>query len=189
MAKKVFIWGNHDSNLLHENGRMLEDIRAAVTKEWGALRDGILKDWKIVGNCYSHDSVFRLGQVTFQHGCVTGKSQNLSHLHKQGVQYGVPHGLHVSAHTHSAVAVSQMQWLDQPMPYYVANTGTGADWEKMYYMNRASKALWSRGLVRGTVSESAVRNNDHHFASPQWTAETLFHSHASQHKHDVRLRV
>jgi hypothetical protein len=187
-AKKVFLYGNHDSNLLHGHDRLNEETQALVAEKWEQIRNGVMSDWLIPNDYYRHESYWRLGQITFQHGCNTGKAQIHSHLHKQGVQYGVPYGLHVSAHTHSAVAVHQMVWLDQPMPYWVANVGTGADWDRMFYMDRASKSLWSRGLVRGTVSKHSATKCNSAYTKPQWTAETLFHSFAGN-KFDVRLKT
>lgn len=187
-AKKVFLYGNHDSNLLHGHDRLNEETQALVTEKWELIRNGAMSDWLVPNDYYKHESYFRLGQITFQHGCNTGKAQTHSHLFKQSIQYGVPFGLHVSAHTHSAVQVSQMQWLDQPAPYWVANTGTGADFERMFYMDRASKSLWSRALVKGTISKASVTQCRAWYSSPQWTAETIFHSFAGN-KFDVRLRA
>jgi hypothetical protein len=58
----------------------------------------------------------------------------------------------------------------------------------MFYMDRASKSLWSRGLVRGTVSKHSATKHNSAYTKPQWTAETLFHSFAGN-KFDVRLRA
>lgn len=180
-AKKIFLFGNHDSNLLHEPHRVTDDTRALINLRWFQLLDGALSSWKIPTKAYAHDAKFRLGQITFQHGGNTGKAQTLSHLHKQGIEYGVPYGLHVSAHTHAPVAVTQMQWLDQPLPYWVANVGTGADWEQMHYMNRASRGLWGRAIVRGEVSPRSTNSNSA-YTAPQWSAETVFHSFANQNR-------
>lgn len=178
-AKKIFIFGNHDSNLLHEPHRVTDDTRALIELRWQRLLEGGLDGWKIPCKAYAHDAYFRLGQITFQHGGNTGKAQTHSHLHKQGIEYGVPYGLHVSAHTHAPVQVHQMQWLDQPLPYWVANVGTGADWEQMHYMSRASKALWGRAIVRGEVSPASAQNSKAGYTKPQWSAETIFHSFAN----------
>ena len=181
-AKKVLIYGNHDSNLLHEFHRLDEDAKGLVAERWERLQNEELKGWSIPCSHYGHDQYFRLGQITFQHGGNTGKAQTQSHLFKQAVEYGVPFGLHVSAHTHAPVAPKQFQHLDIHLPYWVANVGTLADWDQMFYMNRASRALWGRGMVRGTVSRSSVDKSESAFTKPKWTAELLVHSWASRNR-------
>jgi len=181
-AKKVFIFGNHDSNLLHEPHRMDDETRAFVSREWFNMLETDLKGWIIPCKQYAHNEFFRLGQITFQHGCNTGRGQANTHLAKQAIAYGVPYGLHVSAHTHAPAPVTQIRFLDIHTPYWFANVGTGADWEKMHYMNRASKDLWGRGLLRGTVSRRSVDQRKAFYSSPQWQAELLVHSYASANR-------
>jgi hypothetical protein len=98
------------------------------------------------------------------------------------VEYGVPFGLHVSAHTHAPVAVTQGELSKYYLPYWVANVGTGMDWEQAGYMERASKHKWGRGLVRGTVSRASVTQYKSLYKSPQWEAELLVHSYASRNR-------
>ena len=181
-AKKVLLYGNHDSNLLHEFHRLDDDAKGLAQERWEQIQREELNGWAIPCSHYGHDQYFRLGQITFQHGGNTGKARTNSHLYKQAIAYGVPFGLHVSAHTHAPVPVEQMQWLDQPLPYWVANTGTLADWDQMFYMNRASRSLWGRALVRGTVSRPSVDQYKSFYKEPQWTAELLVHSWASRNR-------
>lgn len=186
-AKKIFLYGNHDSNLLHEE-RVPKGMRKLVQHYWSEIQDGVMKDWVFPCAKYGHRQYFRLGQITFQHGGNTGKARTNSHLYKQAIAYGVPNGLHVSAHTHAPIEVEQMQWLDQPSPYWIANVGTGMDWEKAGYMERASQELWGGALVRGTVSRNSVDKREGWFAKPQWSAETVIFSKASAVYHDVRFK-
>ena len=181
-SKKFLLYGNHDSNLLHEFHRLDDDAKGLALERWERMQHEELKGWTLPCSCYGHDQYFRLGQITFQHGGNTGKAQTQSHLFKQAVEYGVPFGLHVSAHTHAPVSPKQFQHLDIHLPYWVANVGTLADWDQMHYMNRASRSLWGRGLVRGTVSKGSVDQRCAAYARPQWTAELLVHSYASRNR-------
>lgn len=178
-AKKVFLYGNHDSNLFHEPNRMDENLRALILMNWHQIQTGKMADWVFPTERYKHNAYYRIGQITFQHGGNTGKAQTHSHLHKQGVEYGVPYGLHISAHTHAPVEVSQMRWLDQYLPYWVANVGTGADWDQMFYMDRSSMSLWGRAIVLFEVSKNSALKSNSAYTKPQWSAETIFHSFAN----------
>ena len=180
-AKKFFLYGNHDSNLLHAE-RVPKAMRKLVQHYWSTIQDGVMKDWHFPCHKYGHDQYFRLGQITFQHGANTGNSPRLDHLVAQAVEYGVPFGLHVSAHTHAPVPVTQAELSKYYLPYWVANVGTGMDWEQAGYMERASKHKWGRGLVRGTVSKASVTQYKSYYKSPQWTAELLVHSWASRNR-------
>ena len=180
-AKKIFLYGNHDSNLLHAE-RVHKSSRKLVQHYWSMIQDGVMKDWHFPCDRYGHDQYFRLGQVTFQHGANTGNSPRLDHLVSQAVEYGVPFGLHISAHTHAPVPVTQAELSKCYLPYWVANVGTGMDWEKAGYMERASKHKWGRGLVRATISRNSIDKRNSAFAKPHWTAELLVHSWASRNR-------
>jgi hypothetical protein len=64
----------------------------------------------------------------------------------------------------------------------VAYVGTGMDWKQANYMERASKAQWGRGLVRGTVGKYSVNKRESWFGTRHWTAELLVHSWASKNR-------
>jgi predicted phosphodiesterase len=180
-AKKVFIYGNHDSNLLHEE-RVPKGMRKMVQHYWSEIQDGVMKDWHFPCHTYAHDQFYRLGQITFQHGGNTGTAHTDNHLFTQAVEYGVPNGLHVSAHTHAPVAPKQARLGGSWLPYMVANVGTGMDWKQANYMERASKAQWGRALVRGTVGKYSVNKRESWFGTRHWTAELLVHSWASKNR-------
>jgi predicted phosphodiesterase len=181
-AKKILLYGNHDSNLLHEFFRMDDDAKGLAVERWERMQNEELKDWKIPCSHYGHSQYFRLGQVTFQHGGNTGAAHTDNHLTVQSIEYGVPFGLHVSAHTHAPVAPKQGRLGQAWLPYWVANTGTLVDWEHSYFMERKSKASWGKGLIRGTVSRPSVDQYKSFYKEPQWTAELLVHSWESRNR-------
>lgn len=184
-CQKYWLHGNHDFNLFHEPHRVHKDIQPLIQGWRDSNPYGIataLEDWKIIEK-YGHDVKLQLGPLTFQHGCQTGKGIPQSHLKDQAYSYCRPFGLHVSAHTHEPVAPSQCRERSVWLPYWYANTGTGADWDKMHYMDRASKQGWGRGLIVGTVCEKAIRNRKPHYATKEWSADLLVHSYFSENRH------
>jgi hypothetical protein len=132
-----------------------------------------LKGWKIIP--YGHDKKFQLGQITFQHGCQT----NVNAGRDQAMLYGVPYGLHVSAHTHRPVP-PELIMLPGQVPCFGmhhANVGTGADWEKMNYIQRSKHATWGRAVL---IFEVNCKQRRSMFASKQWRADLLIHSMANE---------
>ncbi|RYG40214.1 hypothetical protein EON79_22995, partial [bacterium] len=180
-AKKYWQRGNHDSNLLDEPHRLTDEMKAYVGELRNDLFTGPLKSWT-VGGKYGHDEKLRLGPITFQHGCATGRGIPESHLKDQAYAYCVPWGLHLSVHTHAPVPVTQARERSSWLPYWFANAGTGMDWSKAHYMERASKEAWGRGLVLFEVNEASVKNRKPHYAAREWSCELLTHSFASQNR-------
>jgi hypothetical protein len=88
-ARKYWMLGNHCSNLLHEPFRMTDDLRQCVGNKYAELVQGPLAGWKI-GNPYAHSERLRLGPITIQHGCATGKGIPESHLKDQAYAYSQP---------------------------------------------------------------------------------------------------
>lgn len=163
-AKRVWLLGNHDDNLRAPN-RIPKKLREVCSWEQdpdmqAAITDG---DWKIVP--YSHRAMYRIGQVTFQHGAQT----NLNAERDQCLLYGVQHGLHVSAHLHRPREITRVVLPGKvPLPYWYANVGCEADWSKMEYVQRASIALWGSGLMKLRINAAQRRSS---FASVQWAAD------------------
>lgn len=171
-ARRVLLEGNHDDNV-SQPGRLPKAVRNSIL----ARRDSILAahtaDWHTVP--YGHDKYFRIGQITFQHGCQT----NLNAERDQCLLYGVPYGLHVSAHTHRPIPPTLIV-MPGKVPVYGAhfvNVGTGADWDKMRYIQRSNHALWGRGVLIFEVNDRQRRSA---FASKQWNADLLIHSMANE---------
>lgn len=168
-AKIVWVLGNHDANPAMP-GRVPKKVRASVeARKWDVIGPHV-SDWKIVK--YAHDSFYRIGQVTFQHGCQT----NVNAERDQALLYGVPYGLHISGHTHRPQPVTRIV-LPGKVPIFgmhYANVGTGADWDKMRYIQRSNHALWGRGLIVGECNSARSW-----FGSKQWSAELIIHSMAS----------
>lgn len=173
-AAKVWLYGNHDDNLFGmQPDRISEDLKDAV--QWKNNKDvsEALEDWLVVDR-YSHRARFRLGPVTFQHGCDISASSD-----KDGAYlYGVPFGLYVRGHTHRPLQVTRCQERRVPMPYWTTNPGTGIDFDRCHYMDRMSMALWGRGVIVGEVPDSSVKQHRTAYASKNWDAELRIHSTA-----------
>lgn len=171
-AKRVLLFGNHDDNFFGTNpDRIPEDVRAALRWQENKDTSAALKDWTVIEE-YSHRARFRLGQVTFQHGCDAA----LNSMQKASYLYSVPNGLYVCGHTHRPIPVTQVQHLQVHLPYWYANPGCGADWDKMHYMKRLNMSNWGRGLIVGEVSDASANHRKAFFSEPQWSAELRIHS-------------
>lgn len=181
-SARYWLFGNHCDNVFNEPHRLHKDVQPLV-RDWQAINPyGIadaLKDWKVTAK-YGHDIKLRLGPLTFQHGCQTGKGIPQSHLKDQAYAYARPFGLHVSAHTHEPVPVTQCRERSCWLPYWYANVGTGADWDRMHYMDRLSKQAWGRGCVLGEVNPDTIKHRRAAFSSREWDAETRVHSYFAE---------
>lgn len=157
-AKKVFLEGNHEHNILAQHRipkplRSLCDYRKHIPS---------LKDWTRLPYIYDERGVFRLGQVSFFHGYAAG---NLSDR-TQAVVLGVPYGLTVCGHTHRPVPVTQVQLTQGlPLPYWYANAGTLGPL-KPEYMTRQRTDQWGAAVVLGECLMGRA-----HRPSPEWEAE------------------
>jgi hypothetical protein len=170
-AQIVWLHGNHCSNGM-QPGRIPKKVRGAVEFAKNEKLRDVTQNWKIVP--YGHHEFYRLGQITFQHGCQT----NVNAERDQALGYGVPFGLHVSAHTHRPKRIAPIE-LPGRVPCFgmqYCNVGCGADWSRMHYMDRANKQLWGRAVLVGTVNAKQRRA---WFGSRQWDGELLIHSMAS----------
>lgn len=164
-GRKIWIHGNHEDNAFGNSpNRIPEDIRSAIRWEHNADMSAAMKDWTVITR-YSHRSCYRLGPITFQHGCATTGSaeKDASYL------YGSPYGLYICGHTHTCVPVTQARERRVRLPFWYANPGCGADWDRMHYMDRFSMALWGRGAIIGETA--GVEQRRRAYASKQWDAE------------------
>lgn len=171
LARLIWVQGNHDANL-EQPGRVDKRLRAACNWRKNTSSAFIANDWKIIP--YRHEALYRLGQVTFQHGAQTNVNAERDH----SLAYGVPFGLHVSAHTHRPKRITPIE-LPGRVPVFgmqYCNVGCGADWDQMRYMDRLNKLLWGRAVLVGECNATQRRA---WFGSQQWSAELLVHSMAS----------
>lgn len=153
--------------------RIPEDIKDAV--QWRHRSDvsSALKGWEVVTE-YKHDTVWRLGCITFQHSvpATVASDKDLCY------DYGTPYGLLIRGHTHRPMRVTQCQERKSLLPYWYANPGCGAEWDRMHYMDRCSRVLWGRGCIVGELPESSVRQSRTAYAAKNWDAELRVHSTA-----------
>jgi len=158
-SQKVWLLGNHDDNLRAPN-RIPKKLREVCSWEQNLEVHEAIRDWTVVP--YSERHYYRLGQVTFRHGCNAGTNcdRNAALLH------GVANGLVIGAHTHAPVQPTQVVLPGKiPLPYWYANVGCGADWDKMEYVSRSNIALWGHAIAVAHVNCKQRRSS---FASRQW---------------------
>jgi 3',5'-cyclic AMP phosphodiesterase CpdA len=181
-ALKVWLAGNHDDNAfgIHAD-RIPKDLRDVVQWRANERVNKALEGWKVYSD-YHHGARFYAGQVSFGHGCpVTDASAK-----DEAYCYGVPFGLDIRAHTHRPEMVTQARERKVVLPYWYANTGTGADWDKMHYMDRQSKALWGRAMVYGELTCARDKFCKETYGGPNWVAETKVYNWANPRR-DLRL--
>lgn len=175
-SRKIWIYGNHDENFFGDLPDRIPDDLQSLT-DWRNLRGTEpLEQWQI-HDTYKHDYRVRLGPIVFQHGCEVSKC-GVRAMKDMAYQYGVPYGLHVSGHSHKPIPVTQCEERAISLPYWVVNSGTGADWDRMHYMDRCSKHKWGRGCVLIECTEASIRDSKSAYTKPQWSAELLVHSMA-----------
>jgi len=172
-AHKVWLAGNHDDNAfgIHAD-RIPPDLREVAQWRSHSFVADELESWHIIDD-YSHGRRWNLGQVSFGHGCpVTDASAK-----DEAYQYGVPYGLDIRGHTHRPESVTQCRERKVHLPYWYANPGTGADWDRMHYMDRQSKALWGRGAIVGTCLATGIKDGVKLYAGRKWEARLVVHSY------------
>lgn len=170
-AHKVWVYGNHDSNTLEyspgrKDSETIELLRGAFEVH---VRDkGALDGWHEVSN-YSHSRAWRIGQLTFRHGCDVSDAG----LKQDLFSYCTPHGLHVSGHTHRPQEVTQLVVGKSLTDRWYANTGCLMDVSKAFYMDRARKDLWGHAYLRAEVHAPGVKEGRQMYAQKRWDAETV----------------
>lgn len=171
-AKKYWLYGNHDDNCFGDHpDRIPADLREAV--QWRNNKDAAvaLKDWNVIDR-YTDRTRLRLGPITFQHGT----SANQSAEKDKAYLNGTPYGLYIQGHTHRPVELTQARERQVRLPYWYCNPGTGIDFDKAFYMERCSMALWGRGAV--LIETPGVEHSRTAYASKQWDATVKIHSMA-----------
>lgn len=151
-AKRIRLMGNHCFNIL-DQGRINPKLRELCdwripqfTRGGVQVNKNALK-WDVKG---SYDfcrrrGVFRLGQVTFGHGWLTGAKCDAHH----SVLLGTPYGLFVGGHTHRPTAVQQATMSSKvPLPYWYANAGCLRNLDPEF-MRRHNAFNWGQAIVLG----------------------------------------
>lgn len=173
-ARKVWLYGNHDDNLFgcHPD-RIPVDLREIVN--WRMMRGTeALESWE-EKTTYTHGFRFRLGPVTFQHGCDVSKD-GLRAMFGSAILYSSQNGLLVQGHSHKPVHPQECEIRSLPTRFWVANAGCGCEWDRMHYMDRFQKAKWGRGCLLIETSASACKVGNTAFARKAWDAELRIHS-------------
>lgn len=166
-AKKVWLWGNHESNTMGDSpDRIPDDLKSIIHWRNNPRVLSAMSGWKVI-EAYTHRTKFRLGPITFQHGCSTQQAAE-----KDGSYlYGTPYGLYIQGHTHRPLAVTQCRERQVRLPFWYANPGCGADWERMHYMDRMSMGLWGRGAIIGETA--GADQSRAAYMSKQWDAQLV----------------
>ncbi len=170
-ALRVWVYGNHDGAFFnYEAGRMEKDVNETIQDSFWrhVTNEGLLEGW-LVKDCYKHEASWRIGQMTFRHGCDVSDAG----LKQDLMSYCTPHGLHVSGHTHRPHEVTQLSIGKALTPFWWANTGCLVDTGKMHYMDRARKDPWGHGYLRGYVKAPGLKEGRHQYAGKSWDAEVV----------------
>lgn len=149
-ARRVFLPGNHDDNLLSIN-RIDKRLRGLCDYRAKSNSPELHEYWEQPVE-YVYDrrrGVFRIGQVSFCHGFESGANGDEYHA----ILLGQPYGLHVTGHTHrpTPVVVQAMRTRGIPLPYWYANPGCLRDLKPPYMKRRRSHG-WGQGIVVGAAS-------------------------------------
>lgn len=140
-ARKIWLEGNHDLNILDQN-RLPKSVRRTIDIERHVPS---LPLWEKVPYMFNSKGVFRIGQVSFAHGYKTGAYAGRD----EAILLGVPNGLYVHGHTHqphAPVQASLNATID--LPYWYANGGTLGPL-KPHFMRRLNSTRWGRAILLG----------------------------------------
>jgi predicted phosphodiesterase len=155
VKKKIWLRGNHEDRMFRpewSDVSELLDYRIHIKEA---------KDWEHYDYEFDPRKVFRLGQVTFYHGFVCGRSTAKS----ESVKLGVPYGLTVSGHTHRPFPLHRISMVT-PLPYWQINPGTLI--AKPDYMKTKDTSLWGQGVIVGQCDPDVLIDTRQH-----WEAELI----------------
>jgi predicted phosphodiesterase len=169
-AHRVWLYGNHDNSMFNyepgrKGGKIIQTLRDSFTLR--VVIPGHTKGWHIIQK-YEHTVTWRIGQLTFRHGCDASDAG----LRQDLYSYCTPHGLHISGHTHRPQQVTQLVQGKALTPFWFANTGCLMDVSQAYYMDRARKDLWGHAYIVGTVHAPGLKEGRQQYAGKRWEAET-----------------
>lgn len=163
-AKRTFVFGNHDDNILAPH-RIPEEIRDLCDFR---LHIAELKHWNMPTK-YGYDrtqSVYRVGQVTFAHLVKTSDRGLL----EQAILLNDPYGLMVGAHSHQPKPVTQVYFKSKtPLPYWFCNLGCLCGLGPGY-MERHNKFEWGHGYGVFEINPSAGRHKSLR-RTPDWDGD------------------
>lgn len=181
-ALKVWVVGNHDSNLLEYNtGRRDKETVQLLQSAFEKYLRGPLDGWKT--KPYRHNSTWCIGQLCFRHGCDTAKSA----IAKDLADYTPYNGLLVLGHTHRPQAVTQHVHGDVRYPWWHCNLGTLADPKRMHYVDRMRTTQWGAAVLLAEVDAPGLREGRKIYEKPNWKARVEILSMGSHNHHDVSL--
>lgn len=185
-AKKVFLFGNHDSNLLSYSPDHVadQDVAALIRSRFAKMEETVFKDWHLIKS-YRHSDTFYLGGLAFRHGFEVSQSG----ITKDLADYGYDNCLMCFGHTHRPIPVTQLVTHGVRWPRWYCNTGTLADHEQMYYMDRSRKTQWGAGVLLAETFAQGLNEGKVLRSKPGWSAEMHILSMGSNHFHDVRLQA
>lgn len=162
-TRYVFLWGNHEDNLLR-CGRLDKPIRSMADPNESKSLGPELAYWKQVPYIRSDRGMFTAGQVGFIHGYVS--NEELQAIEFAGHRSNM---LIVAGHSHRPIPPTQCKRSAKiPLPYYHANAGTlgplQPDWAA-----RMNTRAWAAAVILGTYNPTP----DWSSKEPQWRAETI----------------
>lgn len=181
-AMRVWVQGNHDSNMIEYNtGRRDMETVALIKLAYDKHLRGPLESWHV--KPYKHSSCWYIGQLCFRHGCDTAKSA----IAKDLADYTPYNGLLVSGHTHRPQQVTQHVHGDVRYPWWHCNLGTLADKSRMHYVDRSRTTQWGGAVLLAEVQAPGLRDGRKDYAKPNWKARVEILSLGSHNHHDVSL--
>lgn len=181
-AQKVWLWGNHEAHIFqYDPQRMNPDMRALIQARYEECLKPLLDGWIV--KPYGHRQNWYIGQLGFRHG----SDVSAAAVTQDMGDYCPYNGLLVTGHTHRPMPVTQLRIGKALWPFHAANCGTGADWEKMHYMDNSRLSQWGRGALVAEVSSPGILEGKRLYSSPKWKAEMRIHSMASGNWSDTKL--
>jgi predicted phosphodiesterase len=156
-GSRVFMFGNHDQNLLEWNriNRKLRGIcdftgKVRGTNQYKHIPE--LEHWKLHKE-YTFDQagVFRIGQVGFTHGFESARGSNEAQALILNRNH--PNSLLIAGHSHKPIPVTQIYKGEIDLPYHYCNVGTMGPL-KPRYMARKRTIGWGAACVIGEALET-----------------------------------
>lgn len=182
-AHKVWLYGNHDDNLINYNtGRLPKEVQELIRSYKTTYFADALRYWHEIDH-YKHKSQWSVGQLTFRHGTEcsqAGIKQNL-------FDYCAPNGLLIEGHTHRPEPVTQLKINQVRTDRWYCNTGCMMDVEQAHYMDRMRTSNWGQACLLATTSSPGITEGVQYLRKPHWKAELKIRQIGSQHYHDVSL--
>lgn len=182
-AYKVWIYGNHDANLLeYVPDHLTKEDSVAFRELFDTIAGDSLKGWHIL-DTYRHETNWYLGQLCFRHGSDVSKAA----VAKDIADYCPYNGLMVSGHTHRPERITQHNAGGVLYPFYHANTGTLCKHDQMHYMDRQRKSSWGAGVLLAEVTAPGLKEGRKNYDKPRWKARIEVFGITSRNYHDVEL--